>query len=216
VFARSRLSAAAQAPIADGRLPSPSRRTDVLHTLLTADAVLRAWLASHHAGWLDPVMSALSLLGQAGTIWILLGAIVVLRQPRLAPMLWQIVLAILVAQIVVDHMVKPLVARGRPFDVIAGVRVLGPHPTTYSFPSGHAASAVAGAYLLSLMLARHRWAPWLLAIGIAFSRIYIGVHYPLDVAGGMLTGWAVAVVVTGGRAWYTQQSLAAPTGPQAA
>jgi undecaprenyl-diphosphatase len=187
----------------------------VLHTLLTADALLRAWLASHHTAWLDQVMSALSLLGQAGTIWILLGAVIVLRQPRLAPMLWQIVLAIIVAQIAVDHVLKPLVARTRPFDAIVDVRVLGRHPTTFSFPSGHAASSIAGAYIVSLMMPRHRWLPWVLAIGIAFSRIYIGVHYPLDVIGGALAGWGVAIVVTGGRAWYTQRSLAAPTGPQA-
>ncbi len=187
----------------------------MLHSLLTADALLRAWLASHHTVWLDQLMTAFSLLGQAGTIWILLGAVVVLRQPRLAPMLWQIVLAILVAQIVVDHVLKPFVARTRPFEAMADVRVLGPHPTTFSFPSGHAASSIAGAYILSLMMARHRWLPWVLAAGIAFSRIYIGVHYPLDVVGGALAGWGVAVVVTGGRAWYTQRSLAAPTGPQA-
>jgi undecaprenyl-diphosphatase len=187
----------------------------VLHSLLTADAVLRAWLASHHTASLDLVMSSLSLLGQAGTMWILLGAVMVLRQPRLAPMLWQIVLAILVAQIAVDHVIKPLVARTRPFDAIAGIRVLGPHPTTFSFPSGHAASSIAGAYIVSLMMPAHRWLPWALAAGIAFSRIYIGVHYPLDVAGGALVGWGVAAMVTGGRAWYTQRSLAAPTGPQA-
>lgn len=59
-------------------------------------------------------------------------------------------------------------------------------PVTYSFPSGHAASAVAGAITLSWVWPHGRLVLWPLATLVALSRIYVGVHYPLDVLGGVL------------------------------
>jgi undecaprenyl-diphosphatase len=174
----------------------------MLHAILSADIALRAWLSAHHTVWLDQLMLALSVLGEGGTIWLMVAAVAAIRQPRLAPQLWQVVLAVLLAYLAVDVALKPLIARARPFDALPDVQVVGWRPVTYSFPSGHSASAVAGAFVVSLMLPELRALLWALAIGIAFSRIYLGVHYPVDVAGGALVGWAIGVIVTGGRHWY--------------
>ena len=67
-----------------------------------------------------------------------------------------------------------------------------PAPHDGSFPSGHAATSFAAATVLTLYLPR--WAPlWiLLAVAIGFSRVYVGVHYPLDVVGGAVLGVLVA------------------------
>ena len=129
--------------------------------------------------------------------------------PACRPLLWQVVLAILLALMTVNGVLKPALARSRPFEVIRDSRVVGVRPATYSFPSGHAASAVAGAFVTTLMLPRGRVLLWALAALIAASRVYVGVHYPLDVAVGALVGGAVGVLVTGGRAWYIQTPSAA-------
>jgi len=80
----------------------------------------------------------------------------------------------------------------RPSARYAEPRPLVPAPHDGSFPSGHAATSFAAATVLTLYLPR--WAPlWiLLAVAIGFSRVYVGVHYPLDVVGGAVLGVLVA------------------------
>ncbi len=109
-----------------------------------------------------------------------------------------------------DWTVKPIIARPRPFVADTRARVVGYHPETYSFPSGHTATSFAAATVLAFAVTRRRAAiTWALATAIAISRVYIGVHYPLDVAVGALFGVALGVLVTGGRAWYIGGSSAA-------
>jgi undecaprenyl-diphosphatase len=68
-------------------------------------------------------------------------------------------------------------------------------PHDASFPSGHAATSFAAATVLSF--ARPRWAPafYLLALAIGFSRVYVGVHYPLDIVGGAVLGIGVSIAL---------------------
>jgi undecaprenyl-diphosphatase len=175
----------------------------MLDSLLTADAALRAWLVTHHAPMLDQVMWLLSAAGVAGSIWIAIAAVMASWVPRLRAPAWQVVLAVFLAQAIVDWTVKPLIARPRPFVADTRARVVGYHPETYSFPSGHTTTSFAAATVLTFAVTRRRAAiAWALASAIAISRVYIGVHYPLDVAVGALVGVALGLVVTGGRAWY--------------
>jgi undecaprenyl-diphosphatase len=180
-----------------------------MERVLALDAAARAWAATHHAGWLDAVMLALSLAGRAGLVWLVVAATIAIRRPSTLMLLWQTLLVIVLAYITVDLVLKPAIARARPFETLLETRVVGHRPVTYSFPSGHAASAVGGAFVTTLMARRARVLLWALALLIAVSRIYIGVHYPLDVVAGACVGWGVAVLVTGGRAWYSQGSLEA-------
>ena len=174
----------------------------MLESLLAADAALRAWIVTHHTPWLDQAMWTLSALGSGGTIWLAIAAVMASWVARLRPAAWQVVIAVVLSQMVVDWGVKPIVARPRPFVADTRARVVGYHPETYSFPSGHTTTGFAAATVLAFALPRRRAAlTWTLAAAIALSRIYIGVHYPLDVAAGIIGGIAVGVWITGGRAW---------------
>ena len=183
----------------------------MIEQLLALDVSLRMWLTQHHAPWLDTPMWLLSLSGVGGSIWIGIAGAMAAWRPRLRLAAWQLVLVVLLAQLVVDHGLKPWIARERPFVADPTSRVVGYQSRTHSFPSGHAASSFAAATVLSFAVGGRGLAlAWVLALGIALSRIYIGVHYPLDVAAGALVGAALGVWVTGGRAWYTRGSYNAP------
>lgn len=85
-------------------------------------------------------------------------------------------------------MLKPLVARIRPCNVVKNINMLIPIPKDFSFPSGH--TAVAFAVTSALCFCKNKiWIPSaLLSLLIAFSRMYLYVHYPSDILGGVLLG----------------------------
>ena len=133
---------------------------------------------------------ALSRLGYGGAIWIVIGfgAALLWRRPAILPL----VAATVWSADLITLGIKALVDRPRPF-------VVHPEPAPLllsvigdSFPSGHAATAFAGAAILSRYLPGRWPVLFLLAIAIAFSRLYVGVHYPVDVLGGAAVGLAVA------------------------
>jgi undecaprenyl-diphosphatase len=147
--------------------------------------------------WLDDLMILASALGAGGFVWIIFGSIAGIFPSNTAAM-WRLWLAIALAFIVVDDVVKPMVDRARPFEVMSEIRLIDARPDSPSFPSGHAAMAAAGALAGSQMLPLARFILWPAALVVAFSRIYLGVHWPTDVLAGFALGLAVAWFVLGG------------------
>jgi undecaprenyl-diphosphatase len=164
------------------------------------DAAIFSAINGVQTPWLDPVMTWASWLGYFPGIWFL-SAAAALAWPRLRASAFRACLAVALTYVVASGVVKPIMARPRPYqDHLVAARTVEVAPATgYSFPSGHAATAVAGA------LAGGRIVPalspflWGLAALMSVSRIYVGVHYPSDILGGAVLGLLCTYLVLGGR-----------------
>jgi len=145
----------------------------------------------HRAGWLDPVFEGLSYAGRLGLLWIVLALVLCGLYRR-----WGVFALTVMAVVLADWTaaaLKALVDRPRPPLRYPEPKTLVPLPHDASFPSGHAATSFAAATMLSFAFPKLAPALYVLAAAVAFSRVYVGVHYPLDVLGGAALGVLVAV-----------------------
>ena len=141
-----------------------------------------------HAPVGDQVMCLITHLGDSGMIWILLtlGMLLLPGKRRTGAVL---AAALCIDLILCNGILKNLVARVRPFDVNTAVQLLVRAPRDFSFPSGHTAASFTAVMALYLTGEKKLLPPALvLAVLIAFSRLYLYVHYPTDVLGGVFVG----------------------------
>ena len=151
-------------------------------------------LQTIHNPVLDTLMCAITRLGDAGIFWILL-CMVLLILPKTRKSGVILMAALLVDLVICNGILKPLVHRIRPFDVKTGIELLVKRPMDYSFPSGHTAASFASVMALYLAGEKKIWISSLgLAVLIAFSRLYLYVHYPTDVLGGVVAGLAAGAL----------------------
>lgn len=137
-------------------------------------------------GFLDTVMPLITRLGNGGIFWIALAVLLLI--PRKTRKLGAaMAIAMLLDLLLCNLLLKPLVARTRPF-ALRDVALLIEAPHDYSFPSGHTAVSFAAAGALSFMKARGSRPALILASLIGLSRLYLYVHFPTDVLGGVLVG----------------------------
>ena len=158
------------------------------------DSGIAVWVATHRFGPLDDLFIALGSVNRLGAVWV--ASALVLGVASRRGIRWTCGLAALTALVTfaadsASFGVKDLVQRTRPF--VAHPQI---HPLyvvhSSSFPAGHAATAFAGATLLTYV-ARRLWPLFLsVAVAVGFSRVYVGVHYPTDVLAGAAVGIAVA------------------------
>ncbi len=138
--------------------------------------------------WFMPIITSLS---NAGIFWVLLaGFFLCFRNTRKIGITMGI--AIILGLIIGNLTLKPLIARIRPYDFDPSIVLLVSPEHDYSFPSGHTLAAFEGAFSLFLYHKKTGTAAMILAAMIAFSRLYLMVHYPLDVIAGTILGTLLA------------------------
>lgn len=109
--------------------------------------------------------------------------------PRTRKIGFAVMAAVILDSVLCNVILKNIFVRPRPCDVNTAINLLIPRPLGYSFPSGHTSAAFAAVAALYFSGERKIWkAALALAILIAFSRMYLYVHYPTDVLGGILVG----------------------------
>ena len=154
------------------------------------------WIQEHMRNdFLTPVLTFLTHLGDHGYFWIALTILfLLLKKTRKVGGL--MTCSLLLNTLVNNVLLKNLVARTRPYEVVDGLHRIIEAQSDYSFPSGHTGSAFAVAVVVFLMCPRKIGVPVLVfAFVIAFSRLYVGVHFPTDVLGGALIGAVIAYLV---------------------
>lgn len=157
------------------------------------DLPILDWIAEHlHCDFLDAVMSFITHFGDAGLFWIVC-ALVCLCLPKYRKAGLSMGIALLMGLLVCNVTLKPLIARPRPYDYQLAnfgreISLLISAPHDYSFPSGHTLASFEAA--VALLLNHKKWGipAVVLAALIAFSRLYLYVHYPTDVLFSLVLG----------------------------
>jgi membrane-associated phospholipid phosphatase len=150
--------------------------------------VLRAIRTRGHGPKADRAVASFSKLGERGAVWIAIGAVgYALDEPRRPQ--WRRAAGTVLGTYALNTAIKLVVRRRRP--QLPGLPPLTSTPTQLSFPSAHVSTSFAGA-LAYARLGLPAFPLYELAIGLALSRLYLGVHYPSDVLAGALLGTGVA------------------------
>lgn len=148
-----------------------------------------------HTRFLNTLFYGLTVAFNGAAAWLVLMGITVLRKRRpFHEMFWDAALPLTITTALVEFPIKAYFRRRRPFITIIQAIVIGKKPGTWSFPSGHSAAAFGGAWLMNRIFPRFGILRYMIASMVAFSRIYLGDHYPGDVASGSLLGLLFAML----------------------
>ncbi|WP_300383881.1 phosphatase PAP2 family protein [Clostridium sp.] len=143
---------------------------------------------------MDKIMVIVTSLGNGGLIWILISLALMIK-PKYRRVGIMSICALILTTIIGEGILKNLVKEERPFISLPDIKLLITPPTSFSFPSGHTGSSFAVAGVLGSKIKKSRFYVFALAILIAFSRLYLYVHYPIDVIVGIILGLFCAKIV---------------------
>lgn len=180
------------------------------------DLPILDWIAAHlWCPFLDAIMPIITLLGDAGIFWIAM-AVVLLCIPKTRKIGLGMGAALLIGLLVCNVTLKPLVARIRPYDYKlehfgVTIKLLIEAQHDFSFPSGHTIASFEAATVLLKNSKKMGIPAMILAVLIAFSRLYLYVHYPTDVLSSIVLGIGIAFAanyfVNQGYALYERNKL---------
>ena len=170
------------------------------------DLPILDWIqANLQSGFMDFIMPIITLFGDAGIFWIAC-AVVLLIFPKTRRIGLGMGLALVMGLLVCNVTMKPLMARIRPYDyqikllnktwndLLLGGKLLVETPHDFSFPSGHTIASFEACTVLMLNNKKMGIPALILAILIAFSRMYLYVHYPTDVIASVILGTAFGIL----------------------
>ena len=170
------------------------------------DLPILDWIqANLQSGFMDFIMPIITLFGDAGIFWMVWAAILVFI-PKTRKIGLGMAFAMAMGLLVCNVTLKPLVGRMRPYDfqidelgktwedILLAGKLLVETPHDYSFPSGHTIASFEACTVLMLNDKRMGIPATILAILIAFSRLYLYVHYPTDVIFSVFAGILFAVL----------------------
>lgn len=174
------------------------------------DLPILDWIAEHlQCGFLDKTMSLITHLGDGGIFWIAI-AVVLMFIPKYRKAGFSMGAALLIGLLVCNVTLKPLLARPRPYDYQLEhfgktISLLIATPHDFSFPSGHTLASFEGATVLFLHDKRLGIPALVIASLVAFSRLYLYVHYPTDVLTSVVLGIVFAFLGT----WLIKKAFGA-------
>lgn len=143
--------------------------------------------------FMDGLMTFFSMLGHNGIFCLILGIVlIIIKKTRRSGS--EVIIAMLLSFIISYLIVKNLVARVRPFETYGFLVPLGTAPHGWSFPSVHSTFAFATATVIFGNYRKIGIAALLIAVMVAFSRLYMGAHYPTDVLVGSVFGIIFALL----------------------
>ena len=166
------------------------------------DLPILDWIQAHlQSGFMDTIMPIITVFGDAGIFWIAC-AVVLLFFPKTRKIGLSMGIAMAMGLLVCNVTLKPLVARIRPYDfqikelgktwndILLAGKLLVETPHDFSFPSGHTIASFEAATVLLINNKKFKVGipALILAILIAFSRLYLYVHYPTDVIFSVFAG----------------------------
>ncbi len=163
--------------------------------LLELDGNILLWIQDNlRVEALNPVIKFITHLGDAGLVWIVaIAALLAFRKTRKAGIMC--VMALIGSVIINNLILKNLIARTRPYEVVDGLTRLIEKQSDFSFPSGHTGSSIAVGVVMFKELPKKYGIPAItLGILISLSRLYVGVHYPTDVIVGAIAGAFSAII----------------------
>lgn len=164
-----------------------------LTDFIALDGNILLWIQEYfRQDWMTPFWKFVTFLGDAGWFWIALSVILLIpKQTRRVGA--AALLSLGIGALITNVALKNIVARTRPYEVVEGLALLVGRQSDFSFPSGHSCASFAAAMVYYRMLPRRYGIATLVLAGlIAFSRLYVGVHYPSDVIAGILVGMLAA------------------------